>query len=52
MRQSREYMMARNDGYFLEISTLLQIKTEVTRTQSEMLNLGLPNFGHITANDC
>lgn len=43
MNQSTEYMMAWNDGYLLEIGSLLQIKTEVNRKQSKMLHLGLPN---------
>lgn len=45
-------MMAWNDGYLLEIRSLLLIRTEVMRKQSEILHLGLPNFRHITANVC
>lgn len=45
-------MTAQNDGNLLEISSLLQIKAEVTRRQSEVLPLGLPSLGHLTANAC
>lgn len=41
-----------NDGYLLEISSLLQIKTGETRKQSELLHLGLPTLGHVTVNVC
>lgn len=52
MNQSTEYMMAWNDGYLLKISSLLQMRSEVMREQSEMLHLSLPNLVHVTANAC